>query len=301
MSDHGRPTLAQVTAHLRERHGIRFFPVEEAYWSWGGTRLSQAEAKKLERFFAELSSGKPSPSKIQSFYEYISDRRISEVIHSMKADIISRSTWLAAQLVPSSGSVLDLGTHVGHGLLTLAALVPGPEYVGLDGFAPPLAEADSRARSEGLTQVRFECINLRNAAPTGQHDLILDLQTTQYLPCRAETWRGLVSALKIGGLILSIPPIGEGVAFRNHVRAMKGAGLTIRGMMPLFSSDRGIPSAMPVLLATHDDGEGMALDTLLSQFKDILNDFRQETPMRLAYREFEDRAHAWLDGMGLSV
>jgi SAM-dependent methyltransferase len=296
-----RPTLAQVAAHLREHHGIRFFPITGAHRTWSRSFLSEPEVRKLSRYRREIGDGTMSPRQIQNFYEFIAERRISEVTHSLRADIIARSTWLAAQFVPDAGSVLDLGCHVGHGLLTLAALVPGPEYVGLDGFAPPLAEAEVRTRAENLTRVRFERVDLRKTAPSGRYDLVLDLQTTHYLSCEVETWRGLAGVLKEGGRLLSIPPVGEVNDFERLIRAMQGAGFSICGMMPLFTSDLGAPSVMPVLFAMRDGDKGLDADTLVAQFESYLDDYWSGAPMQLAYREFEYRARAWMDGMGIAA
>jgi len=75
---------------------------------------------------------------------------------------------------PGRARVLDVGCGSGGNLLPMALLWPECEYIGVDLAASAIAKANATARQLGLTNVRFECVDLMELpADFGQFDYIV--------------------------------------------------------------------------------------------------------------------------------
>lgn len=105
------------------------------------------------------------------------------------------------------GRILDLGCTVGHNTLPLAQHFPEAEVVAVDVSEPVLRYAHARARSLGVSNIRFVQQNAENLSlKAGNFDLIttsmfLHELSMKSLPCiLAETYR----LLKPGGLVVHL-------------------------------------------------------------------------------------------------
>ena len=61
---------------------------------------------------------------------------------------------------PANARVLDVGCGAGGNLLPMATLWPAGEYVGIDLASMAIDKANAKAQQLGLTNVRFECVDL---------------------------------------------------------------------------------------------------------------------------------------------
>ena len=74
---------------------------------------------------------------------------------------------------PAKARVLDVGCGSGGNLLPMALLWPDSEYVGIDLASTAIEKANVRAKRLGLTNVRFDCVDLM--------DLPLDFGKFDYI------------------------------------------------------------------------------------------------------------------------
>ena len=75
---------------------------------------------------------------------------------------------------PAEARVLDIGCAGGGNLLPLAVAYPAASFTGIDYAASQVLEARQTARELGLTNVRFEQVDIREAgAEVGQFDYVL--------------------------------------------------------------------------------------------------------------------------------
>ena len=75
---------------------------------------------------------------------------------------------------PHNARVLDVGCGAGGNLLPMASLWPGGEYVGIDLASTAIDKANAKAARLGLTNVRFECVDLMDLpVDFGKFDYII--------------------------------------------------------------------------------------------------------------------------------
>ena len=84
---------------------------------------------------------------------------------------------------PGEARVLDVGCGAGGNLLPMASLWPGGTYVGIDIAAVPVEKANAKAKRLGLTNVKFECIDLMDLpADFGKFDYIIAHGFISWIP-----------------------------------------------------------------------------------------------------------------------
>lgn len=69
---------------------------------------------------------------------------------------------------PVSARVLELGCAAGDNLIALATEAPGAEHLGIDISPRQIEVAQTQAAAQGLTNVRFECVDLLDLELDGQ-------------------------------------------------------------------------------------------------------------------------------------
>jgi ubiquinone/menaquinone biosynthesis C-methylase UbiE len=93
--------------------------------------------------------------------------------------------------------VLDLGSGVGDTAFVAADLVgPGGSVTGIDHSADALARARFRAEQRGLAQVQFIEGDVRDPAPGGPYDAIVERLTLWTVPDPAEVLRRQATVLR---------------------------------------------------------------------------------------------------------
>jgi SAM-dependent methyltransferase len=100
--------------------------------------------------------------------------------------------------------VLDLGSGAGDTAFVAADLVgPGGSVVGVDHSPDALDRARYRAGQRGLTQVKFIEGDIRDPAPAGPFDAIIERLTLWQVPDPAEVLRRQATVLHPGGLVVT--------------------------------------------------------------------------------------------------
>ena len=253
-----RPSPEQLRTHLEGVFGIQVFPELDQHDRWMYQTWNIQKRDRLYRRLHRFQRSPQQPEHCVDFYDHIADPAMTPIIHSLKGMVILRSIWIASRFVPMTGSVLELGCHTGHGLLTLAELMPGPSYRGVDLSSRAIEQARLKAEERGLTNTEFQVQDLTVGLPGDEHDLVIDLQTTQYLHGSPGFWQNLGRLVRPGGWLLSIPSgIGELSDVIRHAHRIRSAGLGILGHTGLYSIDDAHPQVHPVFLAGHLEGPGL--------------------------------------------
>jgi SAM-dependent methyltransferase len=98
--------------------------------------------------------------------------------------------------------VLDVGSGAGDVALLAAELVgPTGSVVGVDQDPDVLKTASARAEASGLTNVSFHAGDFREDVPDDDFDAVVGRLVLLYVPDPAETLRGLVERLRLGGIV----------------------------------------------------------------------------------------------------
>lgn len=122
--------------------------------------------------------------------------------------VYARWTWCRRRLQPGPIKVLDAGC--GSGAFTMAAARRGNDALGLSFDERNNAIAAERARTLGLTNVRFETADLRRldslAPALGTFDEVLCTEVIEHIMDDRKLVRDLAALLKPGGRLLLTTP-----------------------------------------------------------------------------------------------
>ncbi len=165
-----RTTLHALKAHLAG-WGLRQFTSDEAYFKWQRETLSSAELTTLHRQVEQKRHG--SSAEEAAFYDATAHPHILPVLYSQRYDYYLAIGSRVADRIGEARSILDVGCGVGLLTTFYASQYPDKTFVGIDRSPISIARAQEQAKALGLTNVRFECLDLDHTSPARSFDLIL--------------------------------------------------------------------------------------------------------------------------------
>ena len=168
--DRIRTTLHALEAHLAG-WGLRQFTSDEAYFQWQRETLSPAELTALHRQVEQKRRGS-SVDEVE-FYDATAHPHILPVLYSQRYDYYLAIGPRVADRIGEAKSILDVGCGVGILTTFYARQYPDKTFVGIDRSPASIARAQEQAKALGLSNVRFECLDLDQTAPIRSYDLIL--------------------------------------------------------------------------------------------------------------------------------
>lgn len=164
-----RDTPQAAEAHLAW-WGLRRFTSDKAYFQWQRESLSPDEIETLHRQVEQKRRG--SADEV-AFYDVTAHPSILPVLYSQRYDYYLAVGPRVADRLGEARSILDVGCGVGILTTFYARQHPGKTFVGIDRSPVSIARAQEHAQVLGLTNVRFDCLDLDRAAHSGSYDLIL--------------------------------------------------------------------------------------------------------------------------------
>lgn len=162
--------LPSLHSHLA-RWGLRQFTSDEAYFQWQRETLSPAKLAALHRHVEQKRRG--SPVDEVAFYDATAHPDILPVLYSQRYDYYLAIGPRVADRIGEAGSILDVGCGVGILTTFYARQYPDKTFVGIDRAPVSILRAQEQAKTLGLSNVRFECLDLDQSPPTRSYDLIL--------------------------------------------------------------------------------------------------------------------------------
>jgi len=168
--DEIRTTLHALEAHLAG-WGLRQFTSDEAYFQWQREILSPDEVTALHRQVEQKRGG--SSADEVAFYEATAHPNILPVLYSQQYDYYLGIGRRVTDRIGGARSILDVGCGVGILTTFYARQHPDKTFVGIDRSPASIARAQEQTKALGLTNVRFECLDLDHTAPPRSYDLIL--------------------------------------------------------------------------------------------------------------------------------
>mgnify|MGYP001582319170 FL=1 len=162
--------LQSLYSHLAG-WGLRQFTSDEAYFQWQRETLSPAEITTLHRQVEQKRGG--SSADEVAFYDATTHSNILPVLYSQQYDYYLAIGARVADRIGEARSILDVGCGVGILTTFYARQYPDKIFVGIDRSPDSIVRAQEQSKALGLTNVRFECLDLDHTAPTRSYDLIL--------------------------------------------------------------------------------------------------------------------------------
>ena len=165
----------RTTVHALEAHlawwGLRQFTSDEVYFQWQREALSPAELTTLHRQLEQKRRG--SSADDVAFYDATAHPHILPVLYSQRYDYYLAIGPRVADRIGEARSILDVGCGVGILTTFYSRQYPDKSFVGIDRSPASIARAQEQAKALGLTNVRFECVDLNQTPLTRFYDLIL--------------------------------------------------------------------------------------------------------------------------------
>lgn len=162
--------LQSLHSHLAS-WGLRPFTSDEAYFQWQRETLSPTDIAALHRQVEQKRSG--SSADEVSFYDAVAHPHILPILYSQQYDYYLAIGARVADRLGEARFILDVGCGVGILTTFYARQYPDKTFIGIDRSPVSIARAQEHAKAYGLTNIRFECLDLDHAAPTGSSDLVL--------------------------------------------------------------------------------------------------------------------------------
>ena len=162
--------LQSLHSHLAG-WGLRQFTSDETYFQWQRETLSPAAIAALRRQVEQKRGGSSADEVL--FYDATAQPNILPVLYSQQYDYYLAIGSRVADRISSAQSILDVGCGVGILTTFYARQYPDKAFIGIDRSPASIARAQEQAKALGLTNVKFECLDLAHTAPTRSFDLIL--------------------------------------------------------------------------------------------------------------------------------
>lgn len=151
--------------------GLRQFTSDETYFQWQEEALSPAELTALHRQVEQKRRG--SSTDEVAFYDATVHSQILPVLYSQRYDYYLAIGPRVAARIGEAQSILDVGCGVGILTTFYARQYPEKTFVGIDRSPASIARAQEHAAALGLTNVRFDCLDLDHVPLFPSYDLIL--------------------------------------------------------------------------------------------------------------------------------
>lgn len=241
-------------------YGIRRFDSDK-YWEWGGRELGIKKGMKLEELREPLVNEIASRQDYLNFYEFIADKKVSAVVHSMKADAIAKTGEAIDTRVPSSGTVIDLGCSIGY-LSTYFALGSLDRLIVGTDFSPAsIKRAREEASRRKIKNIEFYIADYSEQLPVTAASCVISCQSLFSSSLRKHALSRSRSALIDNGRLLCVEPIPNEEELRLFIEDALDAGFFVESFSPVVHADLGEKQMYSLLeFSTHDQGKSGSSD-----------------------------------------
>ena len=285
-NDEIRTTLHALEAHLAW-WGLRQFTSDESYFQWQRETLSSEDLTTLHRQVEQKRRG--SAVDEIAFYDATAHPNILPVLYSQRYDYCLAIGPRVADRIGEARSILDVGCGVGILTTFYARQHPDKTFVGIDRSPVSIERAQERAQELGLTNVRFDCLDVEHTDSNPSYDLIL-------------ATHALVQAEQDPGLPSRSWNTFERVRERQQQADFEGrtgigvrldsltARLSINGRMILFEKTRQLARRVPLQRAVAARGFDLIEQPELIRYR-LVEEVADDGPLYLLGRGISHPLH----------
>jgi 2-polyprenyl-3-methyl-5-hydroxy-6-metoxy-1,4-benzoquinol methylase len=149
------------------------------------------------------------------FHEIMAEDSAQTVVASLFERVLPLADGLMGRL-QTGIDVLDAGCGRGLALIALAERFPRSRFTGYDLCADAITGAVHDARNRGLSNIRFETVDMTGFSEANRYDLITSFDAVHDQKHPKELINAIWSALKPGGIYL-MQDIGGSARLENNI------------------------------------------------------------------------------------
>ncbi len=172
--------------------GLREFHDEDAYYEWQRETLSPQDLRLLHTLVEQRQGGENKQADIQ-FYDVLATPPFLPVLYSQRFDYFRQTALVLSPRLSSASNVLDFGCGVGILVCLLAQQHPETYFVGVDRSARSLETAQSYAKKNQISNIRFIMSSDWKISPVDSYDCIVSTQALFQSECEpglpSRNWR----------------------------------------------------------------------------------------------------------------
>ena len=178
--------------------GLRHIESDAAYFAWQRDVFTPQQLDTLHRSIEAKRAAANGPAADIAFYDLTARPQSVPSLYSQRYEYYIEVGSRIAGWLENAGAMLDVGCGIGILTTFYAKRCPEAMVVGLDRSPASIALARQRAQDLGLTNVRFECVDLDQQSPAGRFDVIVAthalLQAEQEPGIPSSAWHGFARA-----------------------------------------------------------------------------------------------------------
>jgi len=151
--------------------GLKRFTSDDDYFAWQRKQLSPADLTQLNAQVERKRGGERRDEV--AFYDLTAQPRILPVLYSQRYEYYCEIGSYVVARFGEANNILDFGCGVGILATFYATQHPEKQFVGIDRSPASIAVAREKALELGLSNVRFECVDVEAGNLAGSYDLIV--------------------------------------------------------------------------------------------------------------------------------
>ncbi|HSL03223.1 MAG TPA: class I SAM-dependent methyltransferase [Nitrospiraceae bacterium] len=163
--------LQSLRSHLAW-WGLRRFTSDADYFAWQRKHLSPADLTQLNTQIERKRGGGERGDEV-AFYDLTAQPQILPVLYSQRYEYYCEIGLRVAAYLGDMDRILDVGCGVGILTTFYATQCPEEQLVGIDRSPASIAVAREKARALGLSNLRFDCVDVESGNFEGSYDLIV--------------------------------------------------------------------------------------------------------------------------------
>jgi len=260
--------------------GLKRFISDVDYFAWQRKQLSPADLTQLNTQVERKRGGERCDEV--AFYDLIAQPQILPVLHSQRFEYYREIGSHVAARVGDANRILDFGCGVGILPTFYATQCSEKQFVGIDRSPASIAVAREKARELGLSNVRFECVDVESVNFAGSYDLIVAthalVQAEQDPGIPSHSWQTFERARDVKQQSAFEQRAGIGVRLDQL-----SASLVQKGRMIVFEKTRQLARRVPLQRALAARGLGLIEQPELIRYR-VVEEIHDDGPFYMLGR-----------------
>lgn len=240
-------TIDEIQASLHDHlawWGLRHVDSDAAYFAWQREVLTPQELATLHQHIEAKRLATAGPSAEIAFYDLTAQPRSVPALYSQRYEYYLQVGSRVARHLHGAPSVLDVGCGIGVLTTFYAQQHPNCDVLGVDRSSASIDLARQRGQKLGLTNLRFECLDIDQQVLAGAFDLVIAthtlLQSEQDPGLPSRDWSTFERSDDVKAQQRFEQRTGLGIRL-DRLRA----GLTTQGRVIVFEKTRQLARRVP--------------------------------------------------------